>query len=288
MAWPTPPVSPVKRGGGRSRSGTRFSEADARRQGTAETSRLLSEMAPQIMTPAMVQALTKASLPSGHWTPSRDPFTLKRSKLLLAPKFSMDHPARSLARISNSLLAFSGLSKESRAGAQAQPATSMDVGVLEESQRILEGAATELDAALDTALLDAAEAEALVMEEGMPVSLLRGFQATVPQAQANKTRRRMVRAIVSAQAANSTVPRRERISQMAHAEKKLLSLEELEQQNIEIQDEVRNIQIRRNLCKAEIMQVDARLATLEATRASLQQKLLDVREEELELDDECT
>lgn len=245
-----------------------------------EPHRLLSEMAPQLMTPAMVNALTKVSMQSGQLSNARDPYPLKRSTLLLAPQFSMENPARSLARISNSLLQFSGLGRGARSGMPRQPMTSMDVGVLEESQRILEGAAADLETALDTTLLDDEE------DAQVPVSLLRGYQATVPQAQANKVRRRTVRAIASGKDVDKSKPRRERMARIPSSEKRLLSLEELEQQDAEIHEELRNVAIRRNLYNAEIVSVNAKIAALEATKQTLQQKLVDVREEELELDDE--
>ncbi|KAI3623431.1 MDV1 [Malassezia furfur] len=240
-------------------------------------------MAPHLLTPSMVNALTKVSLQGGQLSGARDPYPLQRATLLLAPRFSMEHPARSLARISHSLLQFSGLGKGARGGAPARaPVTSMDLGVLEESQRILEGAAADLEHALDTSLLDEGG------RDEVPVSLLRGFEATVPHAHANKTRRRKVRAIASGHDDDARRPRHERRRRLAAPEKKLLSLEELEQQQREINDELRNVEVRRSLYHAEMVHVEAKMAALEATKASLQQKLLDVREEELELEDERT
>lgn len=275
------PETPPRRTHRKSASAPR-AEPEAPRT-TSEPNRLLSEMAPHLMTPSMVNALTKVSLQAGQLSSARDPYPLQRSTLLLAPRFSMENPARSLARISHSLLQFSGIGKGARSGAAArQPMTSMDVGVLEESQRILAGASADLESALDTAQLDGGA------RDEVPVSLLRGFQATVPQAHANQTRRRKVRAIASGHEDDKNRPRHERRKRPAGSEKKLLSLEELEQQNAEITEELRNVEIRRSLYNAEIVNVDAKIAALEAIKGSLQQKLLDVREEELELTDERT
>lgn len=272
---PAEPASPVRR------AAARGDGDGARHRG--EPNRLLSEMAPHLLTPSMVNALTKVSLQGGQLSGARDPYPLQRATLLLAPRFSMEHPARSLARISHSLLQFSGLGKGARGGAPARaPVTSMDLGVLEESQRILEGAAADLEHALDTSLLDEGG------RDEVPVSLLRGFEATVPHAHANKTRRRKVRAIASGHDDDARRPRHERRRRLAAPEKKLLSLEELEQQQREINDELRNVEVRRSLYHAEMVHVEAKMAALEATKASLQQKLLDVREEELELEDERT
>lgn len=236
-----------------------------------DTSRLLAEMAPHLMTPAMVNALARVSLQAGQLATARDPFPLQRATLLLAPRFSMENPARSLARISHSIWQFAGLGKAARAGAGRErvPVTSMDIGVLEESQRILENAAADLDLSLDTNVLDTSGGAG---DEAVPVSLLRGYEATVPQASAGKVRRRQVRATQSA--------RRRR------KEQHLLSLEELEAQDREVQEEMRNLEIRRALYHSEMVHVDAKIAALEATKARLEQGLLQVREEELELEDE--
>lgn len=241
----------------------------------ADTNRLLNDMAPQLMTPAMMNAMARISLQSTPIATTRDPFPLQRATLLLAPRFSMENPARSLARISSSLLQFSGLSKHSKSGREQQrtPITSMDVGVLEESQRILATADADLDASLDTSLLDDDnDTSDVAAAADTPVSLFRGYKATVPQVSTSKTRRRQLQAS-------------ENIRRSKH-EPHLLSLQELEVQDRDMLAERRNLEIRRALYLAEIVHVDAKIAALEATKASLQQKLLRVREEELELDDE--
>ena len=236
-----------------------------------EPGRLLSDMAPQLMTPAMMNAIARVSLQTNSMTTARDPFPLQRSILLLAPRFSMENPARSLARITHSIWQFSGIGKSSESKGRKRertPITSMDVGVLEESQRILANADIDLDASLDTSILDENASDV----DGVPVSLFRGYEATVPHVSSGKARRRQIQA--------SEATRRRKQPQ------NLLSLHELEAQDDEMLSERRNLEIRRALYHAEIVNIDAKIAALEATKASLQQKLLNVREEELELDDE--
>lgn len=253
------------------------------RSAQADSNRLLSDMAPHLMTPAMVNALARVSL--GVGTSARDPLPLQRATLLVAPRFSMDNPMRSLARISSSLLQFVGLARAgaSERGQERVPVTSMDIGVLEESQRLIAHANEDLDGALDTSMLDAARepaappGAAAITDGGAPdglVSLLRGYKATVPSASASKARRRALRASEYARKKNQT--------------HRVLSLEELEAQDSEMGDEKQNIEIRRALYHAEMLQVDAKIAVLEATKAQLQQALLQLREEELELEDERT
>ncbi|PKI82952.1 [histone H3]-dimethyl-L-lysine(36) demethylase [Malassezia vespertilionis] len=265
MVWHSHEGSPVKRN--QRAAGTSGHGSPSARHGP-ESTRLLSEMAPHLMTPAMVNALTKVSLQTGQLSNTRDPFPLKRSTLLLTPRFSLENPARSLARISSSLLQFSGLSKD-RAMNERASFTSMDIGVLEESQRILESADHDLDKSCDTAELDTAD------PDEVPVSLLRGFQATVPEAYAGKARRAKARAsIVSSRMSRRTT------------EKTLLSLEELELQDAEVRQELQHIGIRRSLYSTEMVNVNAKISALENIRASLELKMLEVREEELELSDE--
>ena len=129
----------------------------------SDSSRLLSEVAPHLLTPSMINALAKVSLQAGQVSATRDPYPLQRATLLLAPRFSLENPARSLARISTSLLQFSGWGK-TRPSARTQPVTSMDIGVLEESQRILAHASEDLDGSFDTGALDE-------VSDDVPVSL---------------------------------------------------------------------------------------------------------------------
>ncbi|WFD30013.1 [histone H3]-dimethyl-L-lysine(36) demethylase [Malassezia sp. CBS 17886] len=238
-----------------------------------ETNRLLSGMAPNLMTPTMVSALSKVSLESAL-AAARDPFPMQRTSLVIAPRFSLDSPARSLARLSNSLLQFSGLAQPHANGGRVatQPATSMDVGVLEESQRILSSAVDDLDVSLNTGALDERGESA----GAQPVSLLRGFEATAPTALTAHVRHRRERAA----AASSARPR------ALSAPRRLLSLEELERQHTEIREEQQHLAVRTTLYNSELVAVDAKIAALEATKGTLQQKLVQVREQELELADE--
>ena len=255
----------------------------ARAPARSEISRLLSEMAPHLMTPSMVNALTHASFQAGQLSAVRDPYTLQRAPLLLAPRFSMDRPARSLARIGGSLLRSSGVLHMARGeGAVGEPVTSAELRVLEDSQRILASARSDLDAAMDTSTLVGDG------EEDAPVSLLRVYEATTPASQRGKQRRRKVRAAAkdapprALRAAEDGAPRRV----TSGVDRRMLSLEELEHQDREIHSEIQDLAIRRTMYTNEIASVDTKIAALEAVRSSLEQKLLSVREEELELDDE--
>ncbi|WFD36257.1 [histone H3]-dimethyl-L-lysine(36) demethylase [Malassezia cuniculi] len=222
--------------------------APAALQVRAHAARLLSEMAPNLMTQSMVSALAHAGA-------TRD-IPLQRTSLLLTPRFMMDHPARSLARIGMSLLRFSGITdRESR---NREPATSADVRVLEESQRLLATAAADL--------VEAGEDQ---------VSLLRGFHATAPESRRGKARRRRVRAdIVEKEGPRKAIESRQ------------LSLEELEREDAEIAQELENLSIRRTMCRREIESVDAKIAALQRVRETLEEELVAVRDEELELQEE--
>lgn len=172
----------------------------------ARAARLLSEMAPNLMTQSMVSALAHAGA-------VRD-LPIQRT-LLLAPRFTMDHPARSLARIGMSLLQYSGIAARGSDRAR-EPTTSADVRVLEESQRLLATAAADLGEA-----------------DEEQVSLLRGFHATAPEARRGQVRRRRVRAGAV-----------EKDSRRKAIEGYQLSLEELEREDTEIAQELENIAIR--------------------------------------------
>lgn len=211
--------------------------------------RMLSEMAPRIMTQNMVTALTNART-------SRDA-PVHRTSLLLTPRFMMEHPARSLARIGISLLQYSGIYSRN-GGRTREPATSADVRVLEESQRLLASAAADLGEVPDE-----------------QVSLLRGYHATAPESRRGKARRRRVRAGVA-----------EHVGRRRQIENRQLSLEELEREDAEIGEELENLAIRDAMCHREIESVDAKIAALERVREALKEELVTVRDEELELKEE--
>ncbi|KAF7319935.1 Trp-Asp repeats containing protein [Mycena kentingensis (nom. inval.)] len=150
------------------------------------------------------------------------------------------------------------------------------------------------------------------------VSLLRGFNATIPSAEQGKARRRQMRSVetprlglkrlgmsargllteeeehdgqsVTSEDDVVVVPRdagkgkrrgRESLSAV-----KTLGKDELTRQSKEIIRDKENIHVRRSLIHSEIAEISHKIAALDAIRAKLDQDLLKLHEDELELDDE--
>ncbi|SPO32586.1 related to CAF4 - CCR4 associated factor [Ustilago trichophora] len=280
-----------------------------------EAGRLLSDVAPQLMTTRMMAAVTNSNTALGL-TPDGQ----RRARLLLTPGFSITSPARSLVRIGGSLIQ-SGIGRGPMNGI-----TSHELFVLEESDRILATAAQDLD-------LDANQTGPRAAIEGPrsksepSVSLLRGFQATIPSSTEGRQRRRRVRAIASGfedgpegptklglkamgdkarglmvegvesepvsafQAREQRHARRNQASRILSRGKdgtrtSVIELEELERQLREIEREQDDVGVRRSLIDSELAAVDAKIKVLEKIKAGLNKKLLGLREEELELNDE--
>ena len=279
----------------------------------AETNRILSEVAPQLMTTRMMAAVASSNTALGLAPPSQ-----RRARLFLTPQISISNPARSLVRLGESLVQ-SGIGRGPSTGL-----TSHELYVLEESDRILSTAAQDLDLEHDLATRSSrASAPA-----DSSVSLLRGFQATVPSALEGRNRRRKVRAIASgldpdvndgaspklglkamgdkarglmvegsseSESISIFSAREQRHARRAQAAKALgksgnrgaaLDMAELEKQMDEIAREKDDIGIKRSLIDSEIAAVDSKIKTLERIKSSLKDKLLGLREEELELNDE--
>ncbi|SNX85985.1 related to CAF4 - CCR4 associated factor [Melanopsichium pennsylvanicum] len=283
--------------------------------GQSEPGRLLADVAPQLMTTRMMAAVTNSNTALGL-TPDGQ----RRARLLLTPGFSITSPARSLVRIGGSLIQ-SGIGRGPMTGI-----TSHELFVLEESDRILATAAQDLD-------LDANQTGPRAAIEGAKsksepsVSLLRGFQASIPSATEGRQRRRRVRAIASGfedgpegptklglkamgekarglmvegletesvsafQAREQRHARRNQASRVLSRGKdggrtSTIELEELERQLCEIEREQDDVGVRRSLIDSELATVDAKIKVLEKIKAGLNKKLLGLREEELELNDE--
>ncbi|KAG6814439.1 hypothetical protein H0H92_007443 [Tricholoma furcatifolium] len=152
------------------------------------------------------------------------------------------------------------------------------------------------------------------------VSLLRGFNATIPSADQSRTRRRQMRnvetpriglkklgmsargllteeddnegqsvtseddvVVVSASEAGKKGKKRGRESLSAQ---KILGKEELTRQTQEIQRDKENLHVRRSLINSEIAEITNKIEALDNIRARLEQDLLKLQEDELELDDE--
>jgi hypothetical protein len=118
---------------------------------------------------------------------------------------------------------------------------------------------------------------------GLPVpetdegtSLLRGYNATAPSSITPRMRRRKLRSTLSQPQTNQSLA-------------KLPSLppSELNRQSHEILQDQQNIAVRRDILDKEISGVEEKIRALEEVKERLQQELLGLREEELELEDEC-
>ncbi len=285
--------------------------------GGNEAGRLLSDVAPQLMTTRMMAAVTNSNTALGL-TPDGQ----RRARLLLTPGFSITSPARSLVRIGGSLIQ-SGIGRGPMTGL-----TSHELFVLEESDRILATAAQDLDLnSNDPKSGPRAAIEAAKSKSEPSVSLLRGFQATIPSSTEGRQRRRKVRAIASGfedgpegptklglkqmgdkarglmvegvetepvsafQAREQRHHRRNQASRVLSRGKDgsrtpVIQVEELERQLREIEREQDDVGVRRSLIDAEVAAVDAKIQVLEKIKAGLHKKVLGLREEELELNDE--
>ncbi|KAH9927496.1 WD40 repeat-like protein [Epithele typhae] len=154
------------------------------------------------------------------------------------------------------------------------------------------------------------------------VSLLKGFNATIPSAEKGRTRRRQTRNVdtpklglkrismgvrgmlededhdgesvvseddvVMVGASDRTLQGRKgkRKGRQSLSASKVLGTEELTRQTHEIQRDKENLHVRRALIHNEIDEISHRIEALDAIRSKLGQDLLKLQEEELELDDE--
>lgn len=283
-----------------------------------ETGRLLSDVAPQLMTTRMMAAVANSNVALGLTSDGQ-----RRARLFLTPGFSITSPARSLVRLGGSLVQ-SGIGRGPTNGT-----TSQELFVLEESDRILATAAQDLDlkSNTDTSKSTRGILEGTKKRSDPSVSLLRGFQATVPSSAEGRSRRRKVRAIASGfedgpqgptklglkamgdkarglmvegvetepvsafQAREQRHARRNQATRIMSRGKDgmrpaTIQLEELDRQLHEIEKEQDDIGVKRSLIAAEVATVDAKIQVLERIKAGLNDKLLGLREEELELNDE--
>ncbi|KAF7310505.1 Trp-Asp repeats containing protein [Mycena chlorophos] len=150
------------------------------------------------------------------------------------------------------------------------------------------------------------------------VSLLRGFNATIPSAEQGKVRRRQMRSVetpriglkrlgmsarglltdddehdgqsVTSEEDVVVVPRDagkgRRRGRESLSTAKTLGRDELTRQSKEIIRDKENIHVKRSLIHGEIAEISNKIAALDAIRAKLEQDLLKLHEDELELDDE--
>ncbi|KAF8213672.1 WD40-repeat-containing domain protein [Mycena galopus ATCC 62051] len=149
------------------------------------------------------------------------------------------------------------------------------------------------------------------------VSLLRGFNATIPSAETGRTRRRQMRNVetprlglkklgmsargllmededhdvqsVTSEDDVVVVPREgkgKRRGRESLSAAKTLGKDELTRQSKEIMRDKENIHVRRSLIHSEIAEISLKIAVLDSIRVKLEQDLLKLHEDELELDDE--
>ncbi|KAF9478726.1 WD40 repeat-like protein [Pholiota conissans] len=237
-----------------------------------ESTRILSELAPVIMTPRMLNsAATVAS-----------------------------RPRASLAGISfqRSRLDFATLGRAPlRLGLGSRRITSGDLQIFEAAEELLQAEVPEPEGVASN------------------VSLLRGFNATIPSAEQSKTRRRQMRNVdtprlglkklgMSARGLlgaededneGQSVASEEDVVVVRHPKKKgreslsvakKLGIEELSRQTQEIMRDKENIHVKRSLIGGEIEEIAHKIQALDEIRAKLEKDLLKLQEDELELDDE--
>ncbi|KAE8266343.1 hypothetical protein A4X09_0g6002 [Tilletia walkeri] len=315
-------------------TGSGMAHMDAGAQ--AEHARILADVAPHLLRPRILNAAIASGAAEraglGAGASSR---TFTSRALLAAPtQLSLTHPARSLAKIS--------------AAIRHGPITSNQLRVLESADQILTalsatqgGSASGSSGAqqqhaisglggLGGLIEDPAASLGLVDDDGpggiaSQVSLLDGFNATLPSALQGRTRRRKARAshrphmglkamgdnargllgdssgtepptsAVEAAAASTFETKEARKARKAARGASLgkdaaapLTAPELEEQVDEIRQDKERLNVRRMLLTAEITEVDSKIAALEAVRNDLHRGLVGMREEELELDEELT
>lgn len=238
----------------------------------SQSTRILSELAPAMMTPRMVNSTAAVA--------SRPRNSLLQSRTS-SPRMDFATLVRAPLRL----------------GLGSRTITSGDLQVLEATDELL--------------LADIPEPEGVASD----VSLLRGFQATIPAADQGRMRRRHMRnvdtprlglkklgmnargllkegpdnegsatseddlVVVSSQ--QKRLKGRESLSAQ-----KRLGKDELTRQISEIVRDKENIHVKRSLCNGEIAEITNKIRALDEVRTKLEKDLLKLQEDELELDDE--
>lgn len=257
-----------------------------------EHNRLLADVAPHIMRPRILSAAVAA----GNTVTNNVSNSALIGFLPLTRTgiggYSINQPARSLVRLTNTI----------RQG----PVTSTDLRALESSYQILSSVNSD-------------NLEDVIQEpKGLAkdVSLLRGFQATLPSRLDGRARRRKQRGrdgeslglkqmvdsarglLINGDGVNGEdvfqesgpsgkEKRKARRSAASKGHKEIpLTLDELQVQKDDIDQEKEDLVVRRMLINAEIAEVATRIAALDAIKSNLQKSLLALKEEELELNDE--
>ncbi|KAJ6573994.1 WD40-repeat-containing domain protein [Mycena vulgaris] len=247
-----------------------------------DSTKILSDLAPVIMTPRMISSTASASLRSRQ---------------------SVGSPHYSSMSSSNSKLDFATLGRAPlRLGMGSRRITSGDLQIVEATDELLRSEIPEPDGVASD------------------VSLLRGFNATIPSSEQSRTRRRQMRNVdtpriglkklgmnarglltededhdvqsVTSEDDVVVVPRDagtlkgKRRGRESLSAAKTLGKDELTRQSKEIMRDKENIHVRRSLIHSEITEISLKIAALDGIREKLEQDLLKLHEDDLELDDE--
>lgn len=242
-----------------------------------DSSRILTDLAPVIMTPRMMNAAATVS---------------SRSRGSLGASAS-----------GGSRLDFATLGRAPmRLTLGTRRITSRDLQIVEATDELLDA--------------EIPEAEGVASD----VSLLRGFNATVPSSEKNRTRRKQMRNVETPRIGLKKLGMSARGMMMEDEEErsiaseedvvvvsrldergkrkgkrrgreslsaaKTLGKDELRRQTQEILLDKENLHVRRSLINSEIAEINNKIKALDSIREGLEQDLLKLHEDELELDDE--
>ncbi|KAG2070675.1 WD40 repeat-like protein [Suillus decipiens] len=239
-----------------------------------DSSRILTDLAPVIMTPRMMTTAATVS---------------SRSRGSLGASAS-----------GGSRLDFATLGRAPmRLTLGTRRITSRDLQIVEATDELLDA--------------EIPEAEGIASD----VSLLRGFNATVPSSEKNRTRRKQMRNVETPRIGLKKLGMSARGMMMEDEEErseddvvvvsrldergkrkgkrrgreslsaaKALGKDELRRQTQEILLDKENLHVRRSLIDSEITEINNKIKALDSIREGLEQDLLKLHEDELELDDE--
>ncbi|ESK98152.1 trp-asp repeats containing protein [Moniliophthora roreri MCA 2997] len=245
-----------------------------------DSTRILSELAPVIMTPKMMNSAVTVS--SRTTRPSVTGPSVTRPR--------MDH----FATLGRAPLRLSMGSRR---------ITSRDLEIVEATEQLLNE--------------EVPEPEGVASD----VSLLRGFNATIPTADQSRTRRRQMRSVdaphiglkklgmnargllveeeehdgrsvvsdddmVLVSPTEGTMRKGKRKGRESLSATKMLGKEELLRQRKEIQRDKENIHVKRSLINSEISEITRKIEALDEIHTKLEGDLLKLQEDELELDAE--
>ncbi|KAF9258618.1 WD40 repeat-like protein [Marasmius fiardii PR-910] len=245
-----------------------------------DSTRILSELAPVIMTPKMINSAATVSSRNARPTVTGGSITRPR----------MDH----FATLGRAPLRLSMGSRR---------ITSRDLEIVEATEQLLN--------------VEVPEPEGVASD----VSLLRGFNATIPSAEQSRTRRRHMRSVdvphiglkklgmhargmlgeeedhegrsttsdddvVVIPRVDGTIKKGKGRGRGSLSATKMLGKDELSRQRKEIQRDKENLHVKKSLIHSEITEITHKIEALDEIRANLERDLLKLQEEELELDAE--